>query len=412
MRNSWVGLLGALLFGCDSLPTIHQNVNSCPVTYENKETPKTEKMWQPPTLWGEPTVGGTPTGLRLGDFDADGFDDVVTVDSVTPAWASMYLFPQVEPRSFPEDKIKGVVIADLSVGGESPRPSFADFVSGDFDEDGLPDLALANNAAGDVRFLHNYGKGYLFDHRPHWIDRFAGRVTSLATADVNGDKHLDLVGTNAESNDLMLWLGDGKGSFSQQAPVPFTTKPSGVTLADLNQDGHIDILTSFEIGEVSWLLGDGRGAFTRAGSRTVCTKPRSLQVADLDKDGLLDWAIVCPQAASVEVSFDPIGLAPRTQQFAIPAGEPTSLALSDLDMNGQTDLVVAMAKGENIYLLMNQSGRSGTFSAPLPLLITAVPSWSYPFAVVTSDINRDGYPDIIVAHRRFGGIAILLSNPL
>lgn len=412
MRNSWVGLLGALLFGCDSLPTIHQNVNSCPVTYENKETPKTEKMWQPPTLWGEPTVGGTPTGLRLGDFDADGFDDVVTVDALSPSWVTAYLLPQVPPGgSFPIDEIKDIRQSALSNEDIQPRPWSADFASGDFDENGSIDIVSTNGSAGDIRVLLNSGNGLFYD-LPAWLDRFPGKVSGLATVDVNGDKHLDLVGTNAESNDLMLWLGDGKGSFSQQAPVPFTTKPSGVTLADLNQDGHIDILTSFEIGEVSWLLGDGRGAFTRAGSRTVCTKPRSLQVADLDKDGLLDWAIVCPQAASVEVSFDPIGLAPRTQQFAIPAGEPTSLALSDLDMNGQTDLVVAMAKGENIYLLMNQSGRSGTFSAPLPLLITAVPSWSYPFAVVTSDINRDGYPDIIVAHRRFGGIAILLSNPL
>lgn len=79
MRNSWVGLLGALLFGCDSLPTIYQNVNSCPVTYENKETPKTKKNVATTDTVGRARYGRNSSGLAVvtSDINRDGYPDII-----------------------------------------------------------------------------------------------------------------------------------------------------------------------------------------------------------------------------------------------------------------------------------------------------------------------------------------------
>lgn len=400
-----------------SFPPLPGFKANCPVEVELSGA-RAERMdlftfdsWRPPVLWGEPTVGGLLCGLRVGDFDNDGFDDVITVDATTPAWATTYLFPAVQSGSFPPDEIKDLRFTDLSPDAGKPGTGFTDFVTGDFNEDGFPDLAVAHGAVGEVWALLS-SQYAIFDYAGKWKDVFTGKITGLAVADLNGDKHLDLVGANSITGELMTWLGNGRGSFVRQRAIALSVKPSAVTLADLNQDGSVDaVLTSAENGTISWLRGNGEGVFSGETGRASCEKPQSLQVADLDQDGRPDWVSVCGTDRRIEIVFDPLGAMPRQRRMEIPDGEPTSVALSDLDSNGQLDIIVGMANGKYIYALMNQIGQPGTFADPLPLLVTAVPKWSYPFAIVTADVNRDGFPDIIAAHRKLGGIAILLSQP-
>jgi hypothetical protein len=122
---------------------------------------------------------------------------------------------------------------------------------GDYDDDGLPDVFVANDAVPNFLF-HNDGKGRFSevglaagvavgrDGKPR-----AGMGTEFA--DYNGDGRLDLVVTNHEFETHSLFRNDGKGSFSDasvEAGIASTTLPFvgfGVAFFDADNDGTLDM---------------------------------------------------------------------------------------------------------------------------------------------------------------------------
>lgn len=392
----------------------------CPIEVQTSPSTKVEQSdlfsfypWEPPRLWGEPAVGGRPCSVRVGDFDGDGFDDAITVDSLAPAWATTYLFPHAETGSFPINDIKSIKITDLSSNepGLPIQPRFSDFVSGDFDEDGTLDIALTHAESGELWVLVNRGDATFRNHSK-WLHTFNGLISGLAVADLDHDNHLDLIGANPVTAQLIIWRGDGKGNFSLQPPTDLRGAPSGVTLTDLNQDGHVDaVLTSRDMAQVSWLLGDGHGGFGNETMQTACMQPRSLSVTDFDQDGQPDWVMACAPTNAVSIVLGATSKNPRLQMIELPS-QPSSIALADLDGNHLVDIVVGVSAGQSIYALRNQQVMPGTFSPPLAMRAAMESNWSHPFSLTTTDANRDGLPDIIVSHKKIGGIAILLSHKL
>jgi enediyne biosynthesis protein E4 len=122
---------------------------------------------------------------------------------------------------------------------------------GDYDDDGLPDVFVANDAVPNF-LLHNEGKGRFSevaleagvavgrDGKPR-----AGMGTAFA--DYNGDGRLDLVVTNHEFETHSLFRNDGKGSFSDgsvEAGIASPTLPFvgfGVAFFDADNDGNLDL---------------------------------------------------------------------------------------------------------------------------------------------------------------------------
>jgi len=122
---------------------------------------------------------------------------------------------------------------------------------GDYDDDGLPDVFVANDAVPNFLF-HNDGKGRFSevalaagvsvgrDGKPR-----AGMGTEFA--DYNGDGRLDLVVTNHEFETHSLFRNDGKGSFSDasvEAGIASPTLPFvgfGVAFFDADNNGTLDM---------------------------------------------------------------------------------------------------------------------------------------------------------------------------
>jgi hypothetical protein len=66
-------------------------------------------------------------------------------------------------------------------------------------------------------------------------------VTDLAMGDLNGDGHLDLVVALFESSDIVSYLGDGTGSFTEDLVDSTVSNPVGVAVGDIDGDGDIDL---------------------------------------------------------------------------------------------------------------------------------------------------------------------------
>ena len=247
------------------------------------------------------------------------------------------------------------------------------------------------------------------DHRP----------SALAAGDFNGDGKLDLVVGSEGADDVVVFLGDGRGGLRRGSAYPAGPSPTEIAVADFNRDGFLDLaIANHGTPRVTILLGDGKGGFRAAPGSPLSVRsnphPHTIAACDVDGDGLLDLVI----DSFAENRFTLLrgdgkgGFA--TPGMAIEAGHKPyrNLSLVDLDGDGRCDLVAPAFADRGVMILIGD-GRGhfrGAENPPLP----AGPS---PFAVAVADLNKDGKPDLVFANysgqitdRSGDGLTFLLND--
>jgi hypothetical protein len=115
---------------------------------------------------------------------------------------------------------------------------------------------------------------------------------AVAVADLNGDGIPDLVIANAAAGTVSVLLGIGDGTFAPQRTFPAGPAPIAVAVADLTGDGRPDLVVAdAAAGTVSVLLGNGDGSFQTQHTFAVGSDPSSVAVADLSGDGIPDLVV-------------------------------------------------------------------------------------------------------------------------
>ncbi|HZU28787.1 MAG TPA: VCBS repeat-containing protein [Bryobacteraceae bacterium] len=118
-------------------------------------------------------------------------------------------------------------------------------------------------------------------------------------ADMNGDGHLDIIHgpPRKQASFPVIFLGDGKGSFTRWKEARFPSLPydyGDVEVADFNGDGHPDLALAIHHGGIYILKGDGRGNFTDATAGPLVEahgagfSSRAIRVTDWNGDGRPD----------------------------------------------------------------------------------------------------------------------------
>jgi hypothetical protein len=205
-----------------------------------------------------------PFSLTHGDFNNDGHVDMAVTDR-----GSDTVFALLGDGAGGFRKTAKVALSD--------RPGR--LAAGDLDENGTLDLVVAGglpenadgiflaillgDGAGNFALTHNlnFGPGEL-----------EGQVI---IEDFNEDGHLDVAvapGKDGEAPLSEVWvlLGNGGGDLGPITKFPVAQEPHGIAVADLNEDGHQDMVVSNRaVGTVSVLLGNGAGGFALAGTFAV-----------------------------------------------------------------------------------------------------------------------------------------------
>jgi hypothetical protein len=187
----------------------------------------------------------------------------------------------------------------------APVEGYADFAAiGDVNGDGIPDVVTANSDSsvsilignGDGTFQQSYN--YTASFTP-WVG-----IGSYFGAD-HGD--IAVVGSNSYQPGLQAWLlrNDGSGRFRE---LPNVNVPGsyGFALADMNQDGILDLVLAAEGGPentpplVIILPGKGKGTFAKPIAEVpVASGVLAPVVADFNGDGIPDFAVPCANAINV-----------------------------------------------------------------------------------------------------------------
>jgi hypothetical protein len=324
-----------------------------------------------------------PSGLKVatGDFNRDKKADLVVVTGPGAGHGVAVLYGEGH----------GIFqAAHDTVTGQSPNEGPVDAAVGDFNEDGKPDLAVANIDGANVRILLGKGNG-LFQSG----ETIANGITAsgIQAGDLNGDGHLDLaVANESSSGSVNIFLGNGHGKFTPGKSFATGSLSFSCTLADFNGDGHLDIaVANYGSGNVSILLGKGDGTFKPAVNYAAGNSPDFVAVGDFNGDGKLDLA-VSDRSTGTNIAIL-LGNGDGTFQPAVfyqAGGNPNSIAVGDFNGDKKLDLAVANTSESTVSLLIGNG--DGTFQSKKDFPVS-----DFPWQISTADFDGDGNLDLAVA---------------
>ena len=212
--------------------------------------------------------------LEKGDFNNDGFPDLVTKDYSKNI---IYIrFGNVVGQNIPFTKI--------DVGY-----TFYKVMIGDFNSDGNQDLAILVSGLKEIFIKLGDGLGGFSEGAKV---SFSTTPFSLVIGDFNSDGKQDLVTFTNTSTTLSIRLGDGLGGFPVNTEVPLVASGGFSAMGDFNGDGNQDIaIKQSYTTKVSIMFGDGLGSFNNHKEIEVGDGYRSCAVGDFNADGIQDFAI-------------------------------------------------------------------------------------------------------------------------
>lgn len=341
-------------------------------------------------------TGCLPTTTLLEDIDSDGALDLV-VANTNSRDLSVYL---------------GNGTGDFGVPKYPTTTDPRLQQVGDFNRDGIPDLAVAG---GGVAIHLGVGSGLL----PPVEYGFPDPVRSIQMSDIDADGNLDMVVTSGDS--VFVRMGSSTADFSASASFPVGGISGGLQLADVDANGTLDavLYSSGPPREILMLSGDGAGGFGVPQLVLSIVGPFSgFDLADLDGDGYLDLGVVADDVVSLYAGNGTGSFALLTTRT--PSGVVTSIDLQDYNGDGAIDVAVSAWTPEAILFYLG-NGSGGVDVSP----ISVATEGGNPNRFLTADFDDDGAPDLVVSHGNqcrmleilpgFGGLAfgpsIMLQSP-
>jgi hypothetical protein len=340
-------------------------------------------------------TGTRPNFVTLGDLNSDGKLDIITAH-ITNNNASVLLNTAT---SF--SAVNFTPQANFTTG---LRPSSV--TVGDVNGDGILDFVTANSGSNNASVLLGNGDG-TFQNQATFAT--GTKPYSVTLGDVNGDGKLDIITANFHSsNAVSVLLGNGNGTFKNQNTFAPGNSSDSVTLGDVNGDGKLDIVTANTTGTATdnagVLLGNGNGTFKNQATFTTGNRPLSIKLGDVNGDGKLDIVTANYVGGNVSVLLGNGNGTFKTQATFATGFAPKSVTLGDVNGDGKLDIVTANYGNDNASVLLGNG--NGTFQNQN----TFATGTDRPRSLTIGDVNGDGKLDILKANYSSDTASVLLNS--
>lgn len=276
----------------------------------------------------------------------------------------------------------------------------------DLNGDGFLDVVQSSDEASLLTVSLGNGDGSF--KAPTYHANLISNVfnSNVSLGDVNGDGRPDIVVSDDSASGALL-LNLGNGTFAAA-----TTLAGAGFLADFNNDGKLDLVTS--AGTIGVSLGNGDGTFSSPlfsnGGGTMMYSSEG-GVADLNNDGNLDILrydfpshAMYAYLGNGDGTFEYRGFVGHLDN----GGTNGGIALADMNGDGIVDMVNGSYAGNPVGTGIYLGNGDGSFRAGVS--VGAVPGAGFVLSSTVGDINNDGIPDWVYGTST-NGVLAALGNP-
>jgi hypothetical protein len=284
-------------------------------------------------------------------------------------------------------------------GGDAARDGATDA------PDGARDAANGSDANADRGPDGGSPDGGRCEHLRFATDR---KTNFLHLADLDEDGHVDVLTAN---QDGAIDSYRATGGRTLADPVHILVTSSGylahVTAGNLDGDGHLDLVASDTFGGIWVLLSTGPATFgppvllpSTGSSGTGARYPTDLDIVDLDGDGHNDVIVTDESYSRLLISWgDGSGSFGSPTAVSVYGG-PSSSAFGDFNEDGLLDILVTNVSSGSSFLF----GKTGRAFTPMSVLTTNV------HRSAIGDLNHDGHLDAVLPDYKLGSLAVRIGD--
>jgi hypothetical protein len=290
-------------------------------------------------------------------------------------------------------------------GGNAPY----NIASGLIDNDVFTDLVVSTTLGNSVYWLKNDGSG-LFTLQTTAISSTLNSAGGVAIADLNGDGHNDVVTTSYNDNKLVWFASDGLGDFGSEQIISSTISgPSQVYVRDIDGNSTLDVtVSSFSGNEVVWFSNNGSGVFgTKNNIDNTIMSPGAYAMKDIDNDGDIDAVIAnsiaygTPNDCRVEVFYND-GNGSYTPDVNVVSLNTKdyifSVMAEDVDNDNSLDILVTDLLGSPSWFKRTQVA-PGEATYTETILTTSIAN---PACLDLQDLDNDSINDFVLSSATSG----------
>ncbi len=175
-------------------------------------------------------VGSHPHSVAVSDLNNDGWSDVVVANYGTDNVGILL------GRSY--GVLDTMMTCSTGIGSAPYSVAIADF-----NNDTHLDIVFTNSETNNIAILLGYGNG-TFTIGATYSTGTRSRLYTVAIGDFNNDNVSDIVIANSGVSNIFLLYGYANGTFGNETSYPFSYDylPYSVAVKDLNQDDWMDIV--------------------------------------------------------------------------------------------------------------------------------------------------------------------------
>jgi hypothetical protein len=281
---------------------------------------------------------------------------------------------------------------------------------GDFNGDGIPDIAIGTNGSttGYLSILLGNGNG-TFQAAKNFTGLPNNQAMVAAPFVHGGPLDILTVDSNASgTTNAALFVGDGKGGGTLKTPFSLggIANVTAVAAGDFNRDGNEDFVVTGVIYGIycfAPVLGNGTGTFGGPTLNAIGNNPLLVAVGAFNTSGYPDIVVADTGADQVTIFEN------NSQGYFFPGGQAntgvktTAMVTGDFNGDGFLDLAVVNGGSDNVTILLGKGNYTLTPAAASPATGHA------PTSIAIGDFNGDGIADLAVVNSGDRTVTILLG---